>query len=233
MSDRQQTGLVDAGPDTQPVSIGTTIVDTFNNSAARLSGQYGDDTPDTNSSQPGRGTNNDNDYVAKEMTAQMTLQTAPPSPTGPNSDLYRPEPAPRPTKPARPPAQRPRGARQSRRARLRISRVDPWSVMKTALLLGVALWIMTIVATWIIFTVLDKTGLYDAINSTVGLVFDAGNGTPFNVKDYINTTRATALSALVGAVNVILLTALATIFAFLYNLTANVMGGIEVTMAED
>ena len=129
---------------------------------------------------------------------------------------------------------RTRGARQARRARLRISRVDPWSVMKTALLLGVAMWIILIVSTWIIFTVLDKTGLYQAINDTVGLIFNAqGSDNPFNIKEYINTTRATALAALVGAVDVILITALATIFAFLYNLTANVMGGIEVTMAED
>ncbi|MCL1906812.1 MAG: DUF3566 domain-containing protein [Propionibacteriaceae bacterium] len=124
--------------------------------------------------------------------------------------------------------------RQTRRARLRISRVDPWSVMKTALLFGVAGWIMFIVATWIVFAVLDMTGLYEAINDTVAQIFASPDRTEdFNIREYINTTRATALAALVGAVNVVIMTALATIFAFLYNLTAVVMGGIEVTMAED
>jgi len=131
-------------------------------------------------------------------------------------------------------AARPKPGRQSRRARLRVSRVDPWSVMKTALLFSVAAWIIFIVATWVVFTVLDMTGLYDAINSTVAQVFASPDQTStFNIKKYINTTRATAIAALVGAVNVIIMTALATIFAFLYNLSAIVMGGIEVTMAED
>jgi len=131
-------------------------------------------------------------------------------------------------------AARPKPGRQSRRARLRVSRVDPWSVMKTALLFSVAAWIIFIVATWVVFTVLDMTGLYDAINSTVAQVFASPDQTStFNIKTYINTTRATALAALVGAVNVVIMTALATIFAFLYNLSAVVMGGIEVTMAED
>jgi len=123
---------------------------------------------------------------------------------------------------------------QARRARLRISRVDPWSVMKTALLFAVAGWIILIIATWIVFAVLDMTGLYDAVNQTIANIFASPDSTDtFNVKDYVNTTRATALAALIGAVNVVILTALATIFAFLYNLSAVVMGGIEVTMAED
>ncbi|MDR0489146.1 MAG: DUF3566 domain-containing protein [Propionibacteriaceae bacterium] len=129
---------------------------------------------------------------------------------------------------------RPKSARQTRRARLRVSRVDPWSVMKTALLFGVAGWIIFIVATWIVFTVLDMTGLYGAINDTVAQVFASPDTVDqFQVETYINTTRATALAALVGAVNVVIITALTTIFAFVYNLTAVVMGGIEVTMAED
>lgn len=124
--------------------------------------------------------------------------------------------------------------RQSRRARLRISRVDPWSVMKTSLLFGVAGWIIFIIATYILFTVIGMTGLYEAINSSVSSIFASPDSvSTFNIQDYINTTRATALAALVGAVNVVIITALATIFSFLYNLSAVVMGGLEITMAED
>ncbi len=122
----------------------------------------------------------------------------------------------------------------SRRARLRIARVDPWSVMKITLLFAVAGWIILIVATWAVFAVLDGTGLYDAINNTVSQIFTSpGSTSPFNIKSWVNTTRATALAALVGAVNVVIVTALATIFAFLYNLAATVMGGIEVSLSED
>ncbi|MDR0284130.1 MAG: DUF3566 domain-containing protein [Propionibacteriaceae bacterium] len=147
--------------------------------------------------------------------------------------------APRPPRPPKPAVERaprepkPRSTGPARRARLRISRVDPWSVMKTSLLFGVAAWIISIVAVWVVFTVLDTTGLYNSINDVVSQIFASDGQATFNIKDYINTTRATALAALVGAVNVVIVTALATTFAFLYNLSALVMGGIEVTMAED
>ncbi|MDR0783781.1 MAG: DUF3566 domain-containing protein [Propionibacteriaceae bacterium] len=141
-------------------------------------------------------------------------------------------PKPSTPKPATTP--RPKPGKNTRRARLRVSRVDPWSVMKIALLFSVAAWIMLIVSIWIIFTILEATDLYDAINTGIAQVFaspeTAGS---FNIKELINTTRATAFAALIGAVNVVIMTALATVFAFLYNLAAVVMGGIEVTMAED
>jgi|GEM_PF-253426 len=226
MSDKDQLRSTDDGFAARSGGIGSSIVDTMKMSLARLSGDPNEDVrnpyPET---QLGNGADNDISFGANDKGAQMTASaSAGTEPT--NQQLTH-------AAKSKAPAQRTRGARQARRARLRISRVDPWSVMKTALLLGVACWIILIVSTWIIFTVLDKTGLYNAINDTVGLIFNAPDAPAFNIKDYVNTTRATALAALVGAVDVILITALATIFGFLYNLTANVMGGIEVTMAED
>ena len=208
MTDLKQTDSMDSiepSPESQG-SLGANIVQSFKNRSKRIRSEKG----------------------AVEMTP-IDDRTAPMSvPAASSIPLAAP---PKPETRKAPP--RPK-SRQSRRARLRISRVDPWSVMKTALLFSVAGWIIFIVATWVIFTVLDSTGLYDAINSTMAQVFASPDATDtFNIKDWINTTRATALAALVGAVNVVIMTALATIFAFLYNLSAVVMGGIEVTMAED
>jgi predicted Na+-dependent transporter len=104
--------------------------------------------------------------------------------------------------------------------------------MKTALLFGVAGAIMVVIATAIVFIVIDQTGLYNSINSLVTSIF-ASSDAPFDIEAYINTQRAVGLAALVGALNVVILTALATVFAALYNLAANVMGGVEITLAED
>src|SRR6478609_4382631 len=86
--------------------------------------------------------------------------------------------------------------RQPRRARLRLTRVDPWSVMKTSFLLSVAFGVVTFVAIFMVWSVLGFT-------------------------------------LLVSVVDVILITAIATLTAFLYNLAAALLGGIEVTLAED
>jgi hypothetical protein len=100
-------------------------------------------------------------------------------------------------------------------------------------LFGVAVGIMLVVAVYAVFTVIDQTGVYTAINDMVGQIFTSRNGTPFDIETYINTERAVGAAAVLGAIDVIIVTALLTILAALYNLAANVMGGIEVTLAED
>ena len=124
------------------------------------------------------------------------------------------------------------GKRSPRRARLRLTRVDPWSVMKTSFLLSVAFGIVTVVSVFIVWTVLGGAGVWDSINATVEDVLgsEAGN---FDVTDYISTSRVLGFTMLVAVVDVVLLTAIATLTAFLYNMAAALLGGIEVTLAED
>ncbi|MCL2785079.1 MAG: DUF3566 domain-containing protein [Propionibacteriaceae bacterium] len=214
MADREQIGVMDSTkPNEAGGGIGVRITQSFQNRADRM-------RQDAN---PMLGGSNidPTESVSRPLTSERTPSMPPAKARTPKIEVKSV-------------SSRPKTSRSTRRARLRISRVDPWSVMKTALLFGVAAWIMMIIATFVVFTVLELTGLYDAINETVKQIFASPNDTDqFQIRDYINTTRATALSALVGAVNVVIVTALATIFAFLYNLSAVVMGGIEVTMAED
>lgn len=124
--------------------------------------------------------------------------------------------------------------RQPRRARLRLTRVDPWSVMKTAFLLSVAFGVVTFVAIFMVWSVLGAAGVWDSINSAVASIVegDSGNST-FDVTDYVGMSRVLGFTLLVSVVDVVLLTALATLTAFLYNLAAALLGGIEVTLAED
>ncbi|SEC01279.1 Transmembrane protein of unknown function [Nocardioides exalbidus] len=124
--------------------------------------------------------------------------------------------------------------RQPRRARLRLTRIDPWSVMKTSFLLSVAFGVVTFVAIFMVWSVLGAAGVWDSINSAVASIVegDSGNST-FDVTDYVGMSRVLGFTLLVSVVDVILLTALATLTAFLYNLAAALLGGIEVTLAED
>ncbi len=128
---------------------------------------------------------------------------------------------------------RPR-VRRTRRARLRISRIDPWSVMKTSLLFGIAGGIIFVVAVYVLMSVVEATGLFAAVNSVVKDVLASPTDTGvFDITTYINTKRATGLAALIGAIDVVIFTALATVFSFLYNLSATMLGGLEITLAED
>ncbi len=120
-----------------------------------------------------------------------------------------------------------------RRARLRLVRVEPWSVAKTAFLLSVAFGIMVVVAVFLIMSVMSAAGLWNHINSSVQSVLNQGSSSSFNINDYVSTQRVVGLAMLIAALDVVLMTALATLGAFLYNLAATLLGGIEVTLAEE
>ncbi|GAA4688102.1 DUF3566 domain-containing protein [Nocardioides nanhaiensis] len=134
-----------------------------------------------------------------------------------------PEKAPKPVTAGRGP----------RRARLRLTRIDPWSVMKTSFLLAIAFGIVTVVSVGMIWTVLDQAGVWTSVNDTVRDTIGGEDGAAFDIENYVGTSRVLGFTMLVSALNVILITAIATLGAFLYNMSAALLGGVEVTLAED
>jgi hypothetical protein len=124
--------------------------------------------------------------------------------------------------------------RAPRRARLRLSRIDPWSVMKVSFLLSIAFGIVTVVSVFLVWSVLGAAGVWSSINNTVSDTVSSGNNvSTFNVEDYLGMSRVLGFTMLVSVIDVILITAIATLGAFLYNMAASLLGGIEVTLAED
>ncbi|WP_425434603.1 DUF3566 domain-containing protein [Lentzea xinjiangensis] len=127
---------------------------------------------------------------------------------------------------AGPSARRP--GRGPRRASLQVKRVDPWSVLKLALVLGVALFFVWLVAVGVLYGVLHGMGVWDKINSTANDLLQANEpGEPL-----ISAGRVFGVSAIIGAVNIVLFTALATVGAFVYNVSADLAGGLELTLSE-
>lgn len=123
--------------------------------------------------------------------------------------------------------------RSPRRARLRLTRIDPWSVMKTAFLLAIAFGVVTIVSVFIIWSVLSAAGVWDSINQTVQDVVGGDDAANWDVEKYVGMSRVMGFTMLVSVVDVILITAIATLGAFLYNMAAALLGGVELTLAED
>lgn len=125
-------------------------------------------------------------------------------------------------------------SRRTRKARLRLSRIDPWSVMKTSFLFSIAFGIMFWFATYVVWSVIGVSGLFDAVNSILQSVLSNPNDqTQVRIEDFVNTNKVLGVAALIAVINVVLLTALGTLTAFLYNLSANILGGLELTLAED
>lgn len=126
---------------------------------------------------------------------------------------------------------------RTRKARLRISKADPWSVMKVAFLLSIALGICTIIAVGVLWMVMDAMGVFSTVGETIreataaDAESDADSG--FDLQAFLSLPRVLGFTTLIAIIDVVLATALATLGAFMYNLSAGFVGGIEVTLAED
>lgn len=129
---------------------------------------------------------------------------------------------------------RPVGRPRARRARLVLARVDPWSVMKLSFLLAIALAVIAVVAVFVIWTVLDTMGVFDSVGSTVeSITRSSDNSQGVDILDYVGLSRVLSLTVVLAGVNVVLMTALATLGAFMYNMAASLVGGLNVTFTED
>jgi hypothetical protein len=115
------------------------------------------------------------------------------------------------------------------RASMQIRRIDPWSTLKVSLVLSVALFFVWMIAVAFLYLVLGGMGVWSKLNSNVG---DLLNNTSGSSNELVSSGTIFGGALLVGLVNIVLLTAMATIGAFVYNLTTDLIGGVEVTLAD-
>ena len=122
---------------------------------------------------------------------------------------------------------------RSRKARLTLKRIDPWSVFVLSLVVSLFLGVVVVVAAVVLQGTLSALGVVDSVNSFYAeLTSDAAaEGGPPSAA-LLTTGRIVGGAALLAAVDVVLLTVLATLGAFLYNLCASFTGGVEVTLGE-
>ena len=121
-----------------------------------------------------------------------------------------------------------KAARGPRKARLQLRHIDTWSAMKISLVLSIVMFFVWMVAVGILYGVLSGLNVFDAINETVGSL----GGEEGTATDLITPGLVFGGAALIGAINIVLFTALATIATYIYNLSADLVGGLEVTLTE-
>jgi hypothetical protein len=127
----------------------------------------------------------------------------------------------------------PKGPQSTRKAQLILSRIEPWSVMKFSFMISLVGWVILFVAVSVLYFVLSKLGVFHAIQSTISSVTSGKDSPPVDAGGgWFSASRILGYTMLVGAVNVVLITALATVAAVIYNLVTHIAGGIEVTLKE-
>ncbi|GGX12373.1 membrane protein [Streptomyces malachitofuscus] len=120
-----------------------------------------------------------------------------------------------------------------RKARLRVAKADPWSVMKVSFLLSIALGICTIVASAVLWMVMDAMGVFSTVGGTIAEATGSNESNGFDLQSFLSLPNVLMFTSIIAVIDVVLATALATLGAFIYNLSAGFVGGVEVTLAED
>ena len=119
-----------------------------------------------------------------------------------------------------------------RRVRLAVARVDPWSGMKMSFLLSVALGIAGVILTAVLWMILSTMNVFSDIEGVLQSL-QTTTSDPFSIKDYVGFGRVVSLSIVIGVIDVILMTAIATVMAFLYNICSALVGGVQLTLTDD
>ncbi|MER6952077.1 DUF3566 domain-containing protein [Nonomuraea sp. NPDC000554] len=127
------------------------------------------------------------------------------------------------------------GGRLPRKAHLVLRRVEPWSAMKFSFVVSLVCFVVLFVAVAVLYGVLNALGVFDSL---VDLVNQLGKGEggqnsiPIDIASWFEPVRILGYTALIGAVNVVLITALSTLGAVIYNIASDLVGGVEVTFSE-
>ena len=118
-----------------------------------------------------------------------------------------------------------------RTVRLTVSAVDPWSVMKMSFLMSVAIGIATIVAFIVLWVVLQATGVMGGLESTMTEL--AGAESAEKIIGIFGFGRVVAAGFIIAVINIVLMTALSTLAAFIYNIGSLIAGGFHLTLTDD
>jgi hypothetical protein len=122
-------------------------------------------------------------------------------------------------------------SRGPRRARLQLRHIDTWSALKISLVLSIALFFIWMVAVAVLYGVLSALGVFQTLNDLFGQLGSA-SGSKGGGGDVITPGLVFWGAAVIGAINVVLMTALCTVGTFIYNLCSDLVGGLELTLSE-
>ena len=120
--------------------------------------------------------------------------------------------------------------RGPRRARLQLRHIDTFSALKISLVLSIAMFFIWMVAVGVLYGVLSGLGVFETLNDLFGQLGSASGGD--GGSEVITPGIVFGGAAVIGAINIVLMTALCTVAAFIYNMCSDLVGGLEVTLSE-
>ena len=119
---------------------------------------------------------------------------------------------------------------EPRSVELTIAKNDPWSILKTSFLLSIALGIATVVGVIVVWFVLDGMNVFGTVED---FLIELGAERFLSLLEFVRLPRVISYATIIGVGNIVILTAISTLIALLYNLIATLVGGIKVSLMDE
>lgn len=142
-------------------------------------------------------------------------------------DLPDEKPEPAPARRRSPLMVKTQGGPGPLRASVQIREIDPWSALKLSAIVSVSLFFVWMVAVGTLYLVLEGMNVWERLNGAFTDILDDSSA-----GQIIGPSQIFGFAAGIGLINLILFTALCTLGSFIYNLSADLVGGVEVTLAD-
>lgn len=114
-----------------------------------------------------------------------------------------------------------------------VRKVAPLSVLKFSLLFYVCLMLIVFFALVIVYVALSAAGAIDSLEKVLGYVFGTGTTSTSGAEPLEIDGRVVFTWGLIGGLFLAVVWAMINVFvALLYNLISDIVGGVEVTLAE-
>jgi len=112
----------------------------------------------------------------------------------------------------------------AKQVRLRLVYIDFWSAVKLSFLAAVALAVVTVVSFFLVFMVIQTTGLITRFDDFFQTISDGG----ISISAFVGLPQVMAFAAIIAILNLIVVTVLGAVVAGIYNLAVKVTGGLLV-----
>ena len=119
---------------------------------------------------------------------------------------------------------------EPRSVELTIAKIHPWSILKTSFLLSIALGIATVVGVIVVWFVLDGMNVFGTVED---FLIELGAERFLSLLEFVRLPRVISYATIIGVGNIVILTAISTLIALLYNLIATLVGGIKVSLMDE
>ena len=113
----------------------------------------------------------------------------------------------------------------TKQVRLKLVYVDFWSAVKLSFLIAISLGIVLVVATILIWVVLNSTGIFGDLDD---ILKDILGDPEFSVAASFSLGQVAFFALIVAVLNIVVGTVLGAIAAMLYNFSVRITGGLLV-----